>query len=146
MKLRSRKNIIPATSKKVGFRQMHNTIGALIISILIIYLKLGTVCTNRHRFVEYIRKKCFNSFEQSTLHAARQTDENPNSNVVGKTMTLLADSSYGYQITDRSRKFLAKSLSKEKTLAAFDSRLFKKRSCEQIFSHEFEHAKAYNEQ
>ena len=38
--------------------------GTLITPLLLFYLLLGLVCTKVHRFVEYTRKKCFNSFVQ----------------------------------------------------------------------------------
>ena len=41
-------------------------------------------------------------------------DENPYSSVVAETMKLLADSSYGYQITDRSRLTVTKYLTDKK--------------------------------
>ena len=77
--------------------------GTLITPLLLFYLQLGLVCTKLHRFVEYTPKKCFNKFVQSAVDARRQGDENPNTSVVAETMKLLANSSYGYQIMDRSR-------------------------------------------
>ena len=53
-------------------------------------------------------KQCFNTFLQSAVDARRQGDENPNSSVVADTMKLLANSTYGYQIMDRSRLFAKK--------------------------------------
>ena len=100
--------------------------GTLITPLLLFYLQLGLVCTIIHRFVEYTPKKCFNSFVQSAVHAGRQGDENPNSSVVAETMKLLANSSYGYQIVDRSRHTVTKYLNDEKTNAAINSKLFKK--------------------
>ena len=100
--------------------------GTLITPLLLFYLQLGLVCTKIHRFVEYTPKKCFNSFVQSAVDARRQGDENPNSSVVAETMKLLANSSYGYQIMDRSRHTVTKYLSDEKTHAAINSKLFKK--------------------
>ena len=91
---------------------LHN--GTLITPLLLFYLQLGLVCTKIHRFVEYTPKKCFNSFVQSAVDARRQGDENPNSSVVAETMKLLANSSYGYQIMDRSRHIVTKYLSDEK--------------------------------
>ena len=44
-----------------------------------------------------------NNFVQSAVDARRQGDENPNSSVVAESMKLLANSSFGYQIMDRSR-------------------------------------------
>ena len=60
------------------------------------------------------------------MDARRQLDENPNSSVVAETLKLLANSSYGYQIMDRSRHTVAKYLIDEKTHAAINSKLFKK--------------------
>ena len=100
--------------------------GTLITPRLLFYLQLGLVCTKIHRFVEYTPTKCFNSFGQSAVDARRQVDENPNSSVVAETMKLLANSSYGYQIMDRSRHTVTKYLSDKKTHAAIDSKLFKK--------------------
>ena len=100
--------------------------GTLITPLLLFYLQLGLVCTKIHRFVEYTPKKCFNSFAQSAVDARRQGDENPNSSVVAETMKLLANSSYGYQIMNRSRHTVTKYLADEKTHAAINSKLFKK--------------------
>ena len=77
--------------------------GTIFTLVLLFYLQLGLVCTKRHRFVENTPEKCFNSFVQSAVDARRQGDENPNSSVVAETMRLSANSSYGYQIMDRSR-------------------------------------------
>ena len=85
-----------------------------LITPLLFYLQLGLVCTKIHRFVEYTPKKCFNNFVQSAVDARKQGDENSNSSVVAETMKLLANSSYGYQIMDRSRHTVTKYLSDEK--------------------------------
>ena len=100
--------------------------GTLTTPLLLFYLQFGLACTKIHRFVEYSPKKCFNSFVQSAVDARRKGDENPNSSVVAETMKLLANSSSGYQIMDRSRHTVTKYLSDEKTLAAYNSKLFKK--------------------
>ena len=76
--------------------------GILFTPLLLFYLQLGLVCKKIQRFVEYTPKKCFNSFVQSAVDARRQGDGNPNSSVVAETMKLLANSSYSYQIMDRS--------------------------------------------
>ena len=101
-------------------------IGTLVTPLPLFILKLGLVCTKIHRFVKYTPKKCFNSFMQSAVDARRQDDENPNSSVDGETMKLLANSSYGYQILDRSRHTVTKYLTDKKTHAAFNSKMFKK--------------------
>ena len=100
--------------------------GTLITPLLLFYLQLGLVCIKMHRFVEYTPKKCFNRFVQSTVDARRQGDENPNSSVVAKTMQLLANSSYGYQIMEQSQHTVGKYLIDDKTHAAINSKLFKK--------------------
>ena len=87
---------------------------------------MGLVCTKIHRFVEYTPKKCFKIFVQSAVDARMKGDENPNSSVGAETMKLLANSSYGYQIMDRSRHTVTKYLSDERTHAAINSKLFKK--------------------
>ena len=53
----------------------------------------------------------------------RQGDENPISNVVAETIKLLANSSYGYQIMDRSRHTLTKYLIDEKTHSAINTKI-----------------------
>ena len=88
--------------------------GTLITPLLFFYLQLGLVCTKTHRFVEYIPNKCFNSFVLSAVDARMQSDENPNLRVVAETMKLLANSSYGYQIMDRSQHTVTKCLSDKK--------------------------------
>ena len=87
--------------------------GTLITPLLLFYLQLGLVVTKIHRFVEYTPKKCFNSFLQSAVDARRKGDENPNSSVVAETMKLLANSSYVYQVMDRSRHTVTKHVTDE---------------------------------
>ena len=116
--------------------------GKLITPLLLFYLQLGLVCSKIHRFVEYTPKKCFNSFVQSAVDARRQGDENSNSSVVAETMKLLANSSYGYQIMDRSRHTVTKYLADKKTHAAINSKLFKKLDPVNNSLYEVEFAKA----
>ena len=100
--------------------------GTPITALLLFYLQLGLVLTKIHRFVEYTPKKCFNSFVQTAMNARRKRDEKSNSSVVAETMKLLANSSYGYQVMDRSRHTVMKYLSDEKTHATINSKLFKR--------------------
>ena len=100
--------------------------GTLITPLLLFYLQLGLVVTKIHPFVEYTLKKCFNSFVKAPVDAGRKSDENPNSSVVAETKKLLANSSYGYQIMDRSRPTVTKYFSDKKTHAAINSKLFKR--------------------
>ena len=69
------------------------TNGTIINPLLLFYLKLGLVCRKIHRFVQYIPRKCFNSFVHSAVDARRHEDKNPNSSVVAETMKPLANSS-----------------------------------------------------
>ena len=89
--------------------------GTLITPLLLFYLQLCLVCTKTHCFVEHTPRKCFNSFVQAAVDAGNKSDENSNSIVVAETVKLLANSSYGYQILDRSRHTVTKYLIDEKT-------------------------------
>ena len=106
---------------------------------------MGPVCEKLHHFVEYTPKKCFNSFVQSAVDPRRQGYENPNSSVVAETMMFLANSSYGYEIIDRSRNTVTKYLTEEKTHAVINSKLFKKLDHVSIPLYEVELAKAQTE-
>ena len=100
--------------------------GTLITLLLFFYLEMGLVCTKIYRFVEDTPENCFKKIVQSTVDARRQSDKNPSSSVVAETMKLLADSSYGYNIMDRSRQTVTKYLNYEKTHCAINSKFFKK--------------------
>ena len=100
--------------------------GTLITPLLLFYLELGLVCKKIYRFVEYIPVKCFNNFVQSAVNARREGDENPDSSVVAETKKWLANSSYGYQIMDRSRHTVTKYLNDEKTQGAINTKFFKR--------------------
>ena len=96
--------------------------GTLLTPLLLFYLDLGLVCKKIYRFVEYNPVKWFNKFVQS---ARREGDENPNLSVVAETMKLLANSSYSYQIMDRSRHTVTKYLSDEKTQGVINTKFLK---------------------
>ena len=99
--------------------------GTLITPLLLFYLSLGLVCKKIYRFVQYTLKNCFNKFVKSAVDARRK-DENPNSSVVAETMKLLANSSYSYQVMDRSRHTVTKYLCEEKVHAATNHKMFKR--------------------
>ena len=94
--------------------------GTLITPFSLFYLDFGLVCTKLYRFVEYTPMENFNNFVQSTM---KQGDENPKSKVVTETMKLLANSSCGYQIRDRSRHTVEKYYSDEKTHVAINNKM-----------------------
>ena len=98
----------------------------IITPLLLFYLQFGLVCKKIHRFVQYTPRKCFDSFVQSAVDARRQGNENPNSIVVAKTMKLLGNSSYRYQIMNRSRHTVTKYLTDEKTHSAINGKMFKR--------------------
>ena len=60
------------------------------------------------------------------VDARREGDENPLSGVVAETMKLLGNSSYGYQIMNRSRHTITKYLNDEKTHKAINEPLIKR--------------------
>ena len=94
--------------------------GTIIRLLLNFYLSLGLQCTKFCQFVEYTPRKCFNNFVQSVVDARREGDENPHSGVVAETMKLLGNSSYCYQIMDRSKHTITKNLGGEKTHKAIN--------------------------
>ena len=117
---------IMSQPRRMLISSLHLKNGTIITPLLLYYLHLGLECTKIYQFVQYTPKKCFNSFVQSAINARRQGDENPNSSVVAETMKLLANSSYGYQIMDRSRHTVTKYLNDEKTHSANNSKLLKR--------------------
>ena len=94
--------------------------GTVITPLFNFYLELGLQCTKIYRFVQYSPRKCFNNFVQSVVDARREGDENPLSGVVAETMKLLGNSTYGYQIMDRSRHTITNCLNYEKTNKAIN--------------------------
>ena len=60
------------------------------------------------------------------MDARRQGDEKAISSVVGETMKLLANSSYGYQIMDHSRHIVKKYLTDAKNHSAIKSKIIKR--------------------
>ena len=102
------------------------TNGIIITPFLNFCLDLGLQCTKIHRFVRYTPRKVFNSFVQSVVDARRAGDENPLSGVLAKKMKLLGNSSYGYQILDRSKHTLVKYLGDKKIHRAINNQYFKR--------------------
>ena len=125
MKEYAEKEGIMSQPRRILISSFHLLNGTIIIPLLLYYLYLGLECTNIHHFVQYTPTKCFNSFLQSAVKARRQGDENPNSSIVAEAMKFLANSSYGFQIIDRSRHTVTKYLNDEKTHSAINSKLFK---------------------
>ena len=99
--------------------------GTFITPLFNFYLELGLQCTKIFRFGQFSPRKRFNNFVQSVVDARREGDENPLPGVVGETMNLLGNSSYGYQIMDRSRHTITKYLNEEISQKAINEPLFK---------------------
>ena len=126
MKECAEKEGIMSQPRRLLILSFHLKNGTIITPLLLYYLHLGLERTRIYQSVQYTPKKCFSSFVQSAVNARRQGDENPNSSVVAETMKLLSNSSYGYQIMDRSRHTVTKYLNDEKTHSAINSKLFER--------------------
>ena len=100
--------------------------GRVITPLFNFYMELGLQCTKAYSFVQYSPHECFNKFVQSVVDARSEGDENPLSGVVAESMKLLGNSSYGYQIMDRSRHTITKNLNDGKTHKAINEPFFKK--------------------
>ena len=115
MKEYAEKKRIISQPIKMLVSSFHLKNGTIITPFLLYYFHLGLECTKIHQFVHYTPNKCSISFVQSALKARRQGAKNPKSNLVAETMKFLANSSYGYQIMDRSRHTATQCLNDEKT-------------------------------
>ena len=100
--------------------------GTIMTPLFNFYLDLGLQCTKIHRFVQYTAHIVFNSFVQSVVDARRGGDENILSGIVAETMELLGNSSYGYQIMDRSKHTMTKYLGDEKNHKAINNQFIKR--------------------
>ena len=96
--------------------------GTINTPLLNFYLRLGLKCTKIYRFVQYPHEQGSISFAQSVVYARRADDENPDYSVVAETMKLLGNSSYGYQIMNRSRHTEAKYPNDKKTHKAINGK------------------------
>ena len=76
--------------------------GVIVSPLLNFYINLGLKCTRNSRFAQYTPRNCFNTFVRSVVDARSGGEENPDSSVVAETKKLLGNSSYGYQIMNKS--------------------------------------------
>ena len=76
--------------------------------------------------MEKFAVKAFNIFVQPAVNARGEGDGNPISSVLAEKMILLANSSYGYQIKDRSHHIVTKYSSDETTHGAINTKFFKR--------------------
>ena len=116
------KERIMSQPRRMRLSSFHRNNGTIIAPLLLYYLHLGLEGTKLHPFNQNTLKKSFSSFVQSAVNARRQVDENLNS----ETKKFSTNSSYGYQIEDRSRHTVTKCLNDEKTHSAINIKLFKR--------------------
>ena len=126
LKLYEEREVIMPQPRRMRITSFQLKNGTIITPLLLYYLHLGLECIKTHQFVQYTHKECFNSCQQSGVTAQIQRDENPKSRVVAETMKFLANSSYRYQIMDRSRHTVPKYLNDEKTHSPINIKLFKR--------------------
>ena len=99
--------------------------GPIITPLLNFYIDQGLVLEDVHWFLQYNPRKSFGSFVQSVVSARRDGDRNQESTVVAETMKLIGNSSYGYQIMDRSRHTDTKYVVGSKVDRLINSKYFK---------------------
>ena len=121
----AQKEGLKSQPRRILISSSHLRKGTIITPLLLYYLHLRLECTRIHQVVQYAPKKCLSSVVQSDVNARRQRDENPTSSVVAETMKFLANSSFGYQIMNRSRHTVTKFLNNEKIHTAFNMKHFK---------------------
>ena len=114
----------------------------LITPLIRYYMNLGLVVTKIYQFVEYTPSVCFKSFVSDVVSARREGDTNRKSSVVAETMKLLGNSSYGYQIMDRTKFTDTVYCSSETVDRAINRRTFRK--LEEVTSNVFEVNSARN--
>ena len=110
--------------RRIKIYSFELTNGTTITPWLLFYLELGRVYTKVNRFVLYIPVKRFEDFVQYAVNACCQGDENPNPSVVGETMIMPANSSFGDQTKDRSRHSATKHTKYKNTHVATNRNLF----------------------
>ena len=118
MKTYAEKHYLLQHPSKRLISSFHLENGSVITPLFNFYINLGLEYTKIHR---YFRQKCFKGFVKSIVEARRLGDQNKNSTVIAETMKLLSNSSYGYQIMDRSKHTVTKYLEEKKTIRAIKS-------------------------
>ena len=126
MKTYAEKNDLLKQTQRMLISSFKLTNGTLMTPLFNFYLDIGLQFTKIHRFVQSKPHNVFNSFVQSVVDARRAGDENPLSGIVAETMKLLGNSSYGYQIMDRSKHTMTKYLGDEKTHKAINNQFIKR--------------------
>ena len=95
-------------SRRMFFSSFDLINGTKVTPLLLFHLELGLICMIIYCFVENTPVKCFNNFVECAVSSRCQGDENANCCAFAKTMNLLTNSSYGYQIMNCSRHSITK--------------------------------------
>ena len=99
--------------------------GPVITPLLLFYLEKGVILKDVFWFLQYTPRRCFETFVQNIVDARREGDQNKESTVVAETMKLIGNSSYGYQIMDRSRHTNTKYVKGSQVDKFINNRFFK---------------------
>ena len=99
--------------------------GPIITPLLLFYLEKGVILRDVFWFLQYTPRRCFQSFVQNVVDARRERDRNKDTIVVAETMKLIGNSSYGYQIMDRSRHTTTKYVKGPQVDKFINNRFFK---------------------
>ena len=99
--------------------------GTVITPLLLFYLEKGVILKDVFWFLQYTPRRCFETFVQNVVDARREGDQNKESTVVAETMKLIGNSSYGYQIMDRSRHTNTKYVKGSQVDKFINNRFFK---------------------
>ena len=99
--------------------------GPVITPLLLFYLEKGVILKDVFWFLQYTPRRCFETFVQNVVDARREGDQNRESTVVAETMKLIGNSSYGYQIMDRSRHTNTKYVKGSQVDKFINNRFFK---------------------
>ena len=126
MKKNAKKEGLLTQPRGIIISSYFSEIGTIITRLLLFYLDLGPVCKKNYRFVLYTPIKCFDKFLQPAVNARTEADGKSNASAVVETVMLLVNSSYGYQIIDRSHHTVPKYLTDEKTHGAINNKMFKR--------------------
>ena len=97
----------------------------VITAQLLFYLQLAIVSTKLQRFVEYTPENGFNGFYSEQWTPEDKVTRIQNRYVVTERFKLVANSSYGYQIMNRSQQTVTKYLRDGRTHTTIENKLFK---------------------
>ena len=100
--------------------------GTVITPLFNFYLELGFQCNKVYRFVQYTQWNWSNNFCSTSGWCEKKRRWKPFIRRCSRNNKLLCNSSYGYQIKDKSRHTITKYLNEEKIHKAISEPLFKR--------------------